>query len=318
MANITAAQVKELRDKTGAGMMDCKKALVETDGNLEEAVDALRQKGLAAAKKKAGRITSEGSVSALISEDGKSGALLEVNCETDFVAKNPDFVEFVKNLTNHIIAKAPKVLKAEDGEGALLDQPFIANEEKTVGDTLPDLIGIIGENISPRRFERWELNGSGLLNSYIHMGGKLGVMVELECSEEAAKNEAVAAFSKQLAMHAAASNPLCLNRDGVPEDVLEREKAIYKTQILESGKPENLVDKIMVGKVNKFYKENCLLEQIWVHDTALTVTKAAAAISKEVGSEVTIKRYARYLLGEGLEKRSNDLAAEVAEQLEGK
>lgn len=315
MANITAAQVKELRDKTGAGMMDCKKALVETDGDLEKAIDALRQKGLAAAKKKAGRITSEGSIKSMVSEDGKLAVMVEVNCETDFVAKNPDFVEFVDNLVKHIAEKAPKTM-TEDG--ALMEQTWIADENKKVADIMPDLIGIIGENINPRRFERWELTGNGLLNSYIHMGGKLGVMVELECSDEAAKTEAVQTFSKQLAMHVAASSPLCLNSEAVPEDILEREKAIYKTQILESGKPENLVEKIMIGKVNKFYKDNCLLEQVWVHDTSLDVTKAAAAVAKEVGSDITIKRYVRWMLGEGLEKRSNDLAAEVAEQLEGK
>lgn len=316
MANISAAQVKELREKTGAGMMDCKKALVEADGDLEQAVDFLRKKGLSAAAKKAGRITSEGKVASYISDDGKIGVLHEVNCETDFVAKNPDFISFVENLGPHIAKKAPLCIK--DGEGALVDQKWIADENKTVSELLPDLIGIIGENISPRRFERWELSGDGLMHSYIHMGGKLGVLLEVGCEGEAVGSEAAAAFTKMLGMHIAASNPLTLNQDQVPEDVLDREKEIYRTQILESGKPEELVDRIMVGKVAKFYKENCLLEQVWVHDTGLNVQKAAAAASKEAGGEISIRRYVRWQLGEGLEKRANDLLAEVAEQLEGK
>ncbi len=317
MAQITAAMVKELREKTGSGMMDCKKALQESDGDLEKAIDFLRKKGLSSAAKKAGRITSEGAVSSYISDDGKKANLVEVNCETDFVARNEDFQKFVANLNLHIAEKDPKVVKAEEGENALLEQAWIANPEKKVGEIATDLIASIGENISPRRFENWTMEGNGLFSSYIHMGGKLGVLLELGAEGDAG-SEPAALVAKQICMHIAASNPLTIQRDEVPADVLDREKDIYRTQILESGKPENLVEKIMVGKLNKFYKDSCLLEQIWVHDTELTVAKALAAASKEAGGELTIRRFARYQLGEGLEKRSNDLAAEVAEQLEGK
>lgn len=316
MAKISAAQVKELREKTGAGMMDCKKALEEAEGDQEKAIDLLRKKGLSAAAKKSGRITSEGLVAADIAENDSVAVLVEVNCETDFVAKNPDFIAYVSNLTKHIAKYAPKVLK--EGDGALWDQKWIADETRTVGEVTSDLIGTIGENISPRRFVRWELQGGGLFNYYIHMGGKLGALTEIGCSEELSGLEDVKAFAKQLSMHVAASNPIELNREAVPEGVVEREKEIYRTQVLESGKPENLVDRIVEGKLSKFYKENCLVEQVWVHDTGLNVAKAMAAVSKEAGGDVGIRRFICWRVGEGLEKRSGDLAAEVAAQLKGK
>ena len=318
MANVTALMVKELREKTGAGMMDCKKALVESDGDMQAAIDFLRKKGLSAAAKKAGRITSEGAVASYISDDGKTGVIVEVNCETDFVARNPDFQAFVENLRTHIAAKAPKVIKAEEGADALYDQKWIADESQSVNEIVNNLVASIGENISPRRFIRWELDGEGLFNSYIHMGGKLGVLVEMGCAAEAAQLEPVQNFAKLLSMHVTASNPICVTREEVPEDLLAREREIYKTQVIESGKPAELADRIVDGKMNKYYKDNVLLEQIWVHDTGLSVEKALAAVSKEIGKELSIRRFTRWQVGEGLEKRSNDLAAEVAAQLDGK
>ena len=315
---VSPAMVKELREKTGAGMMDCKKALEESQGDLEVAIDYLRKKGLAAAQKKASRITSEGAVGATISDDGRIAALYEVNCETDFVARNPDFKGFVTDLGPHIIAKTPLVLKAEEGAGALSEQPWIKNDAKRVHEVLADLIGIIGENIIPRRFVRWELAGSGLFTSYIHMGGKIGVLVELGVGEALVAHPAVAEFGKKLAMQVAAINPVALDRAAVPAETLEREREIYKTQVLESGKPANLADKIVEGKLSKFYKDNCLIEQVWVHDPNQTVTAVVQALSKEIGGEVTVRRFARYFLGEGLEKRSTDLVADVAAQLAGK
>lgn len=315
---ISPAMVKELREKTGAGMMDCKRALEESQGDLEAAIDFLRKKGLAAAAKKASRITSEGAVGATIAADGKSAALYEVNCETDFVARNPDFRNFVNTLGPHLLAKKPLVIKEEEGAGALLAQKWIGNEAKSVSETLADLIGIIGENITPRRFVRWELAGSGLFTSYIHMGGKIGVVVELGVGEANVANPAVADFGKKLAMQVAAINPVALDRAAVPAETLEREREIYRTQVLESGKPANMVDKIIEGKLNKFYKDNCLIEQVWVHDPNVTVTQVVQALSKEIGGEVSVRRFARYFLGEGLEKRSTDLVADVAAQLAGK
>jgi elongation factor Ts len=317
MANISASLVKELREKTGAGMMDCKNALVACDGDIEKAIDELRKKGLSAAAKKAGRITSEGLVSTWVSDDEKLGVLVEVNCETDFVAKNPDFIGFVNTLLTHIAKKKPCCMDDAECKDALLNQPWIENDAKTVKDIATDLVAVIRENITPRRFERWETE-AGLIHTYIHMGGKLGVMVELSCSPTAAAKEAVKTFAHQVAMHAAASNPVALDRASVSEATLLREREIYKQQVLDSGKPLEIADKIIEGKVTKFYKDSCLLEQIWVHDTTLSVDKALAAVVKEVGEPVAIKRFARFQLGEGLAKRSTDLAAEVAAQLEGK
>ncbi|RJO71562.1 MAG: elongation factor Ts [Myxococcales bacterium] len=319
MANITASMVKELREKTGAGMLDCKNALTESNGEMEAAIDHLRKKGLAAAAKKSGRITSEGLVGALIAADGKTGVLLEVNCETDFVARNPDFQGYVKALAEHIAANKPKVVRPEEGDGALWTQPWAAYGNRSVGDATADLIGKIGENISPRRFARWELSGPGRFSSYIHMGGKLGVLLEVGTANEAAAgNDKVAQFAKFLGMQIAAANPLTVTREQVPAAVLERERAIYKQQVIDSGKPANIADKIVEGKISKFYKDSCVIEQEWVHDTSMTVGKVLAALAKEIGSDVTIRRFVRWQLGEGLEKRSNDIAADVAAQLKGK
>lgn len=315
MANISASLVKELREKTGAGMMDCKNALVQTDGDLEKAIDELRKKGLSAAAKKAGRITSEGLVSAWVSADEKAGVLLEVNCETDFVAKNPDFVDYVNTLLTHIAQKSPCCVAEEGCKDALLNQPWINNADKTVKEIANDLVAKIGENISPRRFEHWKTE-AGLVHHYIHMGGKLGVLVEMSNPDSA--KEIVRGFAHQVAMHIAASNPITLDRASVPEDILAREREIYKQQVIDSGKPAEIADKIVDGKISKFYKDSCLLEQIWVHDSQLTVSKALDMVAKEAGAPVSIVRFARFQLGEGLEKRRNDLASEVAEQLEGK
>jgi len=317
MATISASMVKELREKTGAGMLDCKKALEESNGDMEAAIDYLRKKGLSAAAKKSSRITAEGAVCALI-KDGSLAVLVEVNCETDFVARNPEFQEYVSNLAKHVAENNPAVLKAEDGANALMDQKWIADPTKTVNEITNNLIAKIGENISPRRFIRWELQGSGRIHSYIHMGSKLGVLVEAGAPETLVNNEEFQQFVKMTSMHIAAANPMTVERSAVPADVLEREREIYKVQVRESGKPENMVDKIVEGKLNKFYKDNCLLEQIWVHDNESSVAKAMADVSKRLGGDIGIRRFARWMVGEGLEKRSNDLVADVAQQLKGK
>lgn len=291
---ITAAMVNELRKATGAGLMDCKKALQETGGEMEKAVDFLRTKGLAAASKKAGRAATEGLVSALVAENGKTGVLLEVNSETDFVAKNEKFQAFVADMAAHILAAAPADLDA------LLAQPYYKDAAKTVQTVLTEAISVIGENLQIRRFVRYE--SAGLIGSYIHAGGKIGVLVDLAGSADCAP------LARDIAMHAAAAAPQFVCREEVAEDILDREKDIYRAKARESGKPENIIEKIIMGQVNKFYGEICLLEQQFVKDTDKTVLQ----VLKSAGADVGLNRFARFVLGEGLEKKQSDFAAEVA------
>ncbi len=292
--SITAAQINELRKSTGAGMLDCKKALEETGGDMEKAVDFLRKKGLAAAAKKAGRAATEGLVAARVSADGKSGVLVEVNSETDFVAKNEKFQSFVGDVAEHVLVAAPA-----DNE-ALFQQPFVKDSGKNVQTVLTEAIAVIGENLQFRRFARFE--SAGLVGSYIHAGGKIGVLVDLAGSGE------LVTLAKDVAMHIAAAAPQYVKRDEVPVDVLEREKDIYRAKARETGKPDNIIEKIIEGQIGKFYAEVCLLEQAFVKDTDKTIQQ----ILKEAGAGVTVNRFARFVLGEGLEKKQSDFAAEVA------
>jgi len=292
--SITAAQVNELRKSTGAGMLDCKKALEETGGDMEKAVDFLRKKGLAAAAKKAGRAATEGLVAAVINADGKSGALVEVNSETDFVAKNDKFQAFVADVANQVLAGAPADIDA------LMAQDSVKEPGKTVQITLNEAISVIGENLQIRRFARFE--SAGLTGSYIHAGGKIGVLVELAGSGD------LAPLAKDIAMHIAAAAPQAVRREEISTDVLDREKDIYRAKARETGKPENIIEKIIEGQVNKFYGEVCLLEQNFVKDPDKTIQQ----ILKAAGADATVTRFARFVLGEGLEKKESDFAAEVA------
>jgi elongation factor Ts len=291
---ITAAQVNELRKSTGAGMLDCKKALEETGGDMEKAVDFLRKKGLAAAAKKAGRAATEGLVAALVAADGKSGALVEVNSETDFVAKTEKFQAFVADVANQVLAAAPA------DNDALFAQDAVKEPGKNVQTTLNEAIAVIGENLQIRRFARFA--SSGFIGSYIHAGGKIGVLVELSGTGD------LAAVAKDVAMHIAAAAPQFTRREEVSADVLEREKEIYRDKARQSGKPDNIVEKIIEGQIGKFYGEVCLLEQNFVKDPDKTITQ----VLKAVGADVTVNRFARFVLGEGLEKKESDFAAEVA------
>jgi elongation factor Ts len=275
-------------------MLDCKKALQETGGDMEKAVDFLRTKGLAAAAKKAGRAATEGLVAAVIAADGKSGALVEVNSETDFVAKNDKFQAFVADVAGQVLAGAPADLDA------LMAQDSVKEPGKTVQTTLNEAIAVIGENLQIRRFARFASNG--LTGSYIHAGGKIGVLVELTGTGD------LAPLAKDIAMHIAAAAPQNVRREEVPADVLEREKEIYRAKARETGKPENIIEKIIEGQVNKFYGEICLLEQSFVKDP----DKSIQQILKAAGPDVTVTRFARFVLGEGLEKKESDFAAEVA------
>jgi elongation factor Ts len=291
---ITAAQVNELRKSTGAGMLDCKKALEETGGDMEKAVDFLRKKGLAAAAKKAGRAATEGLVGAVIAADGKSGALVEVNSETDFVAKTDKFQTFVADVANQVLVAAPA------DNDALFAQDSVKEPGKNVQTTLNEAIAVIGENLQIRRFARFAT--TGLVGSYIHAGGKIGVLVELTGTGD------LASVVRDVAMHIAAAAPQFVRREEVSADVLEREKDIYRDKARQTGKPDNIIEKIIEGQIGKFYGEVCLLEQSFVKDPDKTIQQ----VLKAAGADVTVSRFARFVLGEGLEKKESDFAAEVA------
>jgi len=292
--------VGDLRAKTGAGMMDCKKALTEAGGDMEQAVDLLRKKGLSAAAKKSGRIAAEGMIAA--AGEGQCGTLVEVNSETDFVAKNDAFQTFVKGVADVVLAQGPADVEALKG----LDFPGTG---RNVGDELTHQIATIGENMNIRRFARLESH-TGLVATYIHGAGKIGVLVQLDTDK--ADDPKVAETAKLIAMHVAAASPQYLARADVPADVIAREKDIMRAKALESGKPENIVEKIIEGQINKFYGETCLLEQVYVVDTDQKVGKVVEALAKAVGAPVTLVAYERFQLGEGIEKKEDDFAAEVA------
>jgi elongation factor Ts len=291
--------VAELRKKTGAGMMDCKKALTETGGDIEEAVDFLRKKGLSAAAKKSGRVAAEGAVVACA--EGAVGAMVEVNAETDFVAKNEAFTSFASGVANVVLANPVADVET------LKTLPF-PGTERTVAEELTHQIATIGENMDLRRLERFDA-GQGVVASYVHGAGKIGVLVELKTAQV---DERVVALGRQIAMHVAAAGPQYLRREEVPEAVVEKEKEIMRVKALESGKPENIVDKIILGQINKFFGEVCLLEQAYVIDPDLKVGKIVETLAKELGTEIVLSRFSRYQLGEGIEKKEDDFAAEVA------
>ncbi len=297
--SITATMVSELRKKTGAGMMDCKKALTETAGNMDEAVDFLRKKGLSAAAKKSGRVASEGAVAA--GSEGSIGAMVELNAETDFVAKNAAFQAFVAGVKDVILANDVADVQALES----IDYP---GSGRTVAEELTHQIATIGENMGIRRLARIDA-GQGVVTSYVHGAGKIGVLIELQTEST---DEKVVALGKQLAMHVAAAAPQYLDRDSVPGEVVEKEKEIMRVKALDSGKPENIVEKIILGQINKYFGEVCLLEQAFVIDPDQKVSKIVAALAKELGTDIKLKSYVRYQLGEGIEKRADDFAAEVA------
>lgn len=300
MANFTAKDVSTLRERTGCGMMDCKKALTEAEGNFDKACELLREKGLAAATKKAGRIAADGLVVAKVV--GNIGAVVEVNSETDFVAKNQGFVDFVNNCADVIIRENPADV------AALLE---VTDGGSTIQEQLHEKILTIGENLTIRRFTRLE----GTLVSYVHAGGKIGVMVEFDtdCGDKPEFME----YGKDIAMQVAALNPLYLDKDGVPTDVVEKEREILiaqvKTDPKTANKPQQVLEKMVEGKLNKkFYQDSCLVEQAFVKDGSLTVNQHTEAVAKELGGKISIKSFVRYEKGEGIEKRVDDFASEVA------
>ena len=304
----TAADVKALREKTGVGMMDCKKALTEADGDMERAIDVLREKGLAASAKKAGRIAAEGIVLAYTDEAKKVSVLVEVNPETDFVAKNEKFVNYVTAVAKTIADTNP----ADVDE--LLTKP-LAGDTRTVQENLQDMVLSIGENMKIRRFERVE----GITTSYIHGGGSVGVLVMFDTDDKTAATDAFKVMGKDVAMQIAAMSPAYLDEASVPADVLAHEKEITKAQLAEdpkmAGKPEQVLAKIVDGKIVKYFKENCLLDQAFVKDGDMNVAKYVASVAKELGADIKVTGFIRYAKGEGLEKREDDFAAEVASMM---
>ena len=291
MAEITAKMVKELREATGAGMMECKKALTEAEGVFEKAVDVLRTHGLAKAAKKAGRATNEGRVNvAVCKNDARKGAVVEINCETDFVALTDKFQDYCDTFTRAVVHNDPATVDE------LLESEY---EGEKVGDTLTEAIHIIGENMQISNFKRLEIEGTGALVPYIHMNGRIGVLVGFTFDNEAtATDERFLAMGKDVAMQIAATNPVSLDKDSVPEDIREHEFEIYKAQAAESGKPENIQEKIATGRMEKFYKENCLVEQDFVKDPDTTVGAYIAKCAKEIGDDIKVVSFARIELGE--------------------
>ena len=289
MAEITAALVKELREMTGAGMMECKKALTEAEGDIDKAVDVLRTHGLAAAAKKAGRATNEGMVMALVSEDGQAGALVELNCETDFVGMNEKFHPYAEKIATAVIANKPAdmdALKASEIEG------------EKVEDVVTDAIHTLGENIQLARFA-YAGQPEGAVASYIHGGGKIGVLVEFKLGDTSfATNEDFKKYGRDIAMQVAAASPVAATRESVDPAIIEHEMSIYKAQAAESGKPENIQEKIATGRMEKFYKESCLTEQAFVKDPDQSVNQYTAAVAKQLGTTIEIVDFTRFMLGE--------------------
>ena len=292
---ISANQVKELREKTGAGMMDCKKVLTETEGDFEKAIELLRERGIAKAAKKSDRIAAEGLVTTYISENGKVGTIVEVNAETDFVAKNEEFKNFVEDVAKQVAQKNPANVEE------LLNQPSIIESDKTVSEVLTNKIATIGENMTIRRFERFAT--SNLIESYIHGDGKIAVLVEME--------NGTPELAKDICMQIAAAKPEYLDRDSVPAERVDKEMEILKAQAMNEGKPAEIAEKIVMGRIGKFYGEICLVEQEFVKDPDTKVGK----LVESKGAKIV--RFARFEKGEGIEKKEENFAEEVAKQING-
>lgn len=299
----TSKDVMDLRQRTGVGMMDCKKALVETDGDMDKAIEYLREKGIAKAAKKSGRVTAEGVVAC--AAKGNAAALVEVNCETDFVARGDQFKALVSDIADVILSKNPKDVEA------LLQQK---HGKETISEMVTGAIAKIGENISVRRFVKYEIK-NGVVDTYIHLGGKVGVVVE---SETDAKGEKVKTLIHDVALQIAAMKPEFISSEEVSSDKIAKEKEILFAQAKTENptKPDAVIEKMVEGRIKKFYEENCLLDQKFFKDPTMTIAKLIDSVAKEVGAKIVIKKFTRYELGEGLEKRENDFANEINEQIE--
>ncbi|HJC79719.1 translation elongation factor Ts [[Ruminococcus] torques] len=303
---ITAGMVKELREMTGAGMMDCKKALTETNGDMDAAIEFLRKNGQAKAEKKAGRIAAEGIVKAVVKDD-KLAAIVEVNSETDFVAKNDEFQGFVDTVVNQIVES-----DAADMD-AFMAEPWAADNSKTVKDALVEKIAVIGENLNIRRFEKVSAE-NGCVVSYIHGGGRIGVLVAADTD---VVNDEIKTCLKNVAMQVAAMSPKYVSRDEVSQEYMDHEKEILLAQAKKENpeKPDNIIEKMIIGRLNKEMKEICLLDQVYVQDSDLTVAKYVDKVAKENNAKMTVKKFVRFETGEGIEKKQENFAEEVAAQM---
>lgn len=292
MAEITVQLIKTLREKTNAGMMDCKAALKEADGDLAEAETILRKKGIADADKKATRATREGAVASRINSDARTGVMIEVNCETDFVAKNEIFRDFVDGLLNHLSEADPAGSLDE-----LMAQPYVGGGGETVEEVVKAKVGELGENMGVPRFAQYAVEGDGVIATYIHLQGKVGVLTEVNCGKaDTVGNESFRELVKDLTLHIAAAQPVCITRDQVPADKVETEKEIFREQV--KDKPENIIDKIVLGKLDKFYGTICLLEQGFIKDPDQTIGGLLAAKGGELDDEITVSRFTRFAIGE--------------------
>ena len=310
MAAITAKMVADLRTKTGCGMMECKKALTEANGDFDEAIKVLREKGLSVAAKKADRIAAEGVVDILVNDEGTSAAMIEVNAETDFVAKNATFLEFVQNILKTILKTRPATVEE------LLTKQYL-DTDMTVEAKLKDMIFTIGENMNIRRF----VIVDGLVSTYIHGKGTTGVIINFEADDNAKNNEGFAQFAKNIALQVAAVPVLYLNKESVPEKDIEEEKSIILAQLnndpKNANKPQQILEKMVVGKLGKFYEKNCLLEQAYVKDDKMSVGAYVNATAKEFGGSIKVAGYCVFEKGEGLQKREDDFAAEIEKMVKG-
>lgn len=295
----TAQDVKTLRERTGCGMMDCKKALTQTDGDMDKAIEILREKGLAAAEKKAGRIAAEGLVVSVLDAQNKAGVVLEVNSETDFVSKNEQFITFVNHIAQTIITHNPTDVEA-------LAELNCAGTDLTVAQALRENILTIGENIKIRRFQRLE----GDLAAYVHGAGRIGVLVQFDT--DVSDKDGFESYAKDIAMQIAAAAPRYLNREDVPEEVVKKEKEILTAQAMNEGKPENIAQKMVMGRINKFYTEVCLSEQAFIKNGDITVAEYTREIAQKLGGSIKMTQYIRFEKGDGLEKREDNFADEVA------
>jgi elongation factor Ts len=296
---ITASLVKDLREKTGAGMMDCKKALSETAGDFEKAVDYLRKKGIASAAKKAGRATKEGTVTAWVSNDSRSGVVLEINCETDFVARTEQFKALVSDVTHQIAQAKPATLEA------LMAQPCVKDSAKTIQQLLAETIATLGENMSIRRFSHFEgaADGKTAVISYIHGEGKVGVMVEFAVGNSSVSSqEQFKSYARDVAMHVAAAQPQFVKAEEVSAEMIAKEKEIAVAQMQGQNKPQNVLEKIAEGKIKKFFEEICLVNQPFVKDPAKTITQLTQETAKTLGQDLSIRRFTRFVLGDGLKE----------------
>ena len=307
MSEVTASLVKELRDKTGAGMMDCKNALVETNGNIEESIDWLRKKGISGAEKKSARVAADGVIAVSINTD--AAALVEINSETDFVSRNPDFQKFAKNISEIALINGQTIEE--------LKKAKYLDSGKSVEEALTDLIGLIGENIVLRRSSILKNTNNNIFSSYIHGQvneglGKIGVILSLESNITSDKIENL---GKQVAMHIAASKPMAISSDDVDPEVIERERSILVEQAKDSGKPDNIIEKMVDGRISKFFSEITLLDQTWVIDGESKVSKIIQDLEKDLSCNILIKDFKYFVLGEGIEVDKKDFATEVAEQI---